>query len=225
VNTASRLLPVLVLALLAGCEPSDPEAGGEPGPSAGTPGAPGMPGAEGEEPTEADCFDVTREYSDELALCYAEVAPIPDEYIEAGCAPEGDWSPCVVETEAFTECRHEVGCASWHGALCWDTYREMTLCLGQPDPGVAPPPCQWPNDGECDEPEGTGYCIDGTDTADCGGGGGTGGTGGSDPGGGEPAPSCDPDACNGCVTDCDDYGCYSCCWACNGDACEESCNF
>jgi hypothetical protein len=27
--------------------------------------------------------------------------------------------------------------------------------------------CQWTNDGECDEPEGTGLCAEGTDTDDC----------------------------------------------------------
>jgi hypothetical protein len=31
--------------------------------------------------------------------------------------------------------------------------------------------CEWTNDGECDEPEGTGLCAEGTDAADCTGGG------------------------------------------------------
>ena len=29
--------------------------------------------------------------------------------------------------------------------------------------------CEFQNDGECDEPEGTGACAEGTDTVDCGG--------------------------------------------------------
>ncbi len=28
--------------------------------------------------------------------------------------------------------------------------------------------CQWTDDGECDEPEGTGLCPEGSDVADCG---------------------------------------------------------
>ncbi len=28
--------------------------------------------------------------------------------------------------------------------------------------------CEWRNDGECDEPEGTGLCPEGSDAADCG---------------------------------------------------------
>jgi|GEM_PF-2141776 len=39
--------------------------------------------------------------------------------------------------------------------------------------------CEYTNDGECDEPEGTGFCPEGSDTADCDGWGTTGGYGSS----------------------------------------------
>jgi hypothetical protein len=167
---------------------------------------------------EAACEANARSYSDRMTECYAADV-VTDADVAMVCAasrtPQSVWFTCVQEVEAFDECGADVGCEHWYGVDCWDSLRAMMICFGEPDPGAEAPVCGYAGDGECDEPEGTGVCLDGTDVADCEGG----GTGGGD------APSCDPSDCSGCITECDDFGCYQCCWSCNGSSCEQSCNF
>ncbi len=171
------------------------------------------------EPRESACQEHARTYSDLMTECFAS-DEVTDADVASVCASDRDphsvWYTCAQEVEFFAACGEDVGCESWFGVDCWDSYRAMTVCFGEDDPGAEAPSCAYTGDGECDEPEGTGWCVDGTDVADCEGGGG--GTGGG-------APSCDPSACSGCETACDDYGCYQCCWSCNGSSCEQSCNF
>lgn len=51
----------------------------------------------------------------------------------------------------------------------WDFWNRKTAVKVQPQgsPVGCTPTCAWPDDGECDEPEGTGLCAEGTDTNDC----------------------------------------------------------
>jgi hypothetical protein len=160
-----------------------------------------------------DCVDATWAYTELMQSCDGGETTIAD--VEIVCdleqRPESVWPRCIEETEAMTACGAEVGCAEWFTAACWDPYRAMTICFGEPDPGAEPPSgCAWPNDGECDEPEGTNLCPEGTDVDDCSGGGGG---------------ACDPEYCSGCDTTCDEYACYTCCYSCSGDSCEQSCDF
>lgn len=178
------------------------------------------PQPSGDDARELACREHARTYSDLMTECFA-VEDVSDADVASVCAsdrdPQSVWYTCVQEVEFFAACGEDVGCESWFGVDCWESYRAMTVCFGQDDPGETPPSCPYTGDGECDEPEGTAICVEGTDVADCEGGG-TGGTGGD-------APSCDPSACSGCETACDDFGCYQCCWSCNGSSCEQSCNF
>jgi len=181
-------------------------------------GSPGTPQPSDDDAREGACEEHARVYSDLLTECFA-AEEVTDADVASVCAsdrePHSVWFTCVQEVEVFAACGEDVGCESWFGIDCWDSYRAMTVCFGEPDPGAAPPSCQYTSDGECDEPEGTGICEEGTDVADCSG---TGGTDGD-------APSCDPESCSGCETSCDDYGCYQCCWSCSGSSCDQSCNF
>lgn len=54
----------------------------------------------------------------------------------------------------------------------WGVFDTKTAVKVQPSgqascSGGTMTPCAWTNDGECDEPEGLGYCDEGTDVADC----------------------------------------------------------
>ncbi|MFO0631930.1 MAG: hypothetical protein U0168_03680 [Nannocystaceae bacterium] len=219
-NAATRILGCFLL--LTACDQGgDDHDGGQPvgvgtyGPQGGGADQPfDQPGDDAQD----RCEDVTRAYADLLYGCYPdEVSASSDEDVATVCdlarTPESVWVDCPDEVAAFTACGEQVGCDAWYGGECWDSQRAMMICFGEPDPGAEPPGCAYTNDGECDEPEGTGVCADGSDEADCAG------------GGGEEAPSCDPTYCSGCEGSCDDYGCYQCCWSCNGDSCEQSCNF
>ena len=172
-----------------------------------------------EEPVDEDeafeeCVEVTWEYTEQMQAC--EGGDVTRADVEIVCdleqRPESVWPGCTAETEAMTACGAEVGCAEWFTPACWDEYRAMSICFGEPDPGAEPPAaeCPWPNDGECDEPEGTNLCPEGTDVDDCAGGGGS---------------ACDPGYCSGCDTICDEYSCYTCCYGCSGDSCEQTCDF
>lgn len=171
-------------------------------------------------PDTSSCEASASAYMDLSVECFpSEFDPVSDDDVAQVCdlsrTPESVWVFCEDEVDAFTACGDAVGCVAWYGTQCWTPYREMMICFGEDDPGAQAPECSYTDDGECDEPEGTGYCWDGTDVSDCSGSG----------GGGDPAPSCDPDACSGCETACDDFGCYQCCWSCSGSSCEQSCNF
>jgi hypothetical protein len=80
-----------------------------------------------------------------------------DECVDVSSAEE-----CDILTKSFTDCTDGF-CTSY-------TYLDVRLVPGTCDelqgyPG--PGPCEWTNDGECDEPEGTGLCAEGSDVADC----------------------------------------------------------
>lgn len=54
----------------------------------------------------------------------------------------------------------------------WDLWNTKTAVKVEPSGSSAcapppPPSCTWPNDNECDEPEGTNLCAEGSDVNDC----------------------------------------------------------
>ena len=68
---------------------------------------------------------------------------------------------CDAITESSNEC---------HGGFCSEwTYFNVEVHPGTCDENADEDgeACQWTNDGECDEAEGTGLCAEGTDSADC----------------------------------------------------------
>jgi len=97
-------------------------------------------------------------------------------------------------------------------------------------------PCAYQNDGDCDEPEGTGLCPEGSDPTDCGGGGSTSspGTSGQPPttGSDDGNPSCTPagDMCgaDACCADAtcvnfDPEGSYCAAFCSSGSECGSCC--
>jgi hypothetical protein len=82
-----------------------------------------------------------------------------DECMDVSSAEE-----CEILTHGFTDCSDGF-CTSY-------TYLDVRLVPGscdevQGNPNPGPGACEWINDGECDEPEGTGLCAEGSDVADC----------------------------------------------------------
>lgn len=82
-----------------------------------------------------------------------------DEYSDE-CVTLSSAEACDSYTESSTEC---------FGGYCSDySYTNVRVIEGtcedyMPSGGS----CEWTNDGECDEPEGTGLCPEGSDVADC----------------------------------------------------------
>lgn len=82
------------------------------------------------------------------------------------CTEVSSPETCDTITESSNEC-HEGFCAEW-------TYTNVSVapgsCYGASGGGSdeeSDEGCEWSYDGECDEPEGTGLCADGTDYGDC----------------------------------------------------------
>lgn len=149
------------------------------------------------------CADTVYRYSVLAAECGWGESPTRSDAEEV-CGADYAWGDCVEQTAAAADCLEDSPCDA---ETCVGTFDTLTLCLeGAQDA------CAWPNDGECDEPEGTNLCGEGTDAADCGG------------GGGGSLSACDPASCSGSDTECTEFGCMTCWYSCNGDTCDSSCS-
>lgn len=76
--------------------------------------------------------------------------------------PDGNSSPLTGVRACLIRCDPTGADTCTGGMVCQDAVFRA-VCRYPSDP------CPWESDGECDEPEGTRLCVDGTDPADCGG--------------------------------------------------------
>jgi hypothetical protein len=72
-----------------------------------------------------------------------------------------DGGACAVALDALSDCIRAYGpdCDAIGSSCNSQAQGVIASCSNEP--------CPWTNDDECDEPEGTGYCPEGTDAADC----------------------------------------------------------
>jgi hypothetical protein len=118
------------------------------------------PGSDSDGHARSDCPGLIVDYDERMLECGITDHVITMEQAEEECSGDSAYGACVDEMSDLYRCVDGHSCNDLE-QYCMGALETLNECLAEEAT------CPWTDDGECDEPEGTDLCFEGTDVADC----------------------------------------------------------